>query len=51
MCVRKKFIKELRNNEMNGKSILFGTFSGRETIQKYVLKILLRNSKNWLSYS
>ena len=29
----------------------FVEFSERKTIQKYVLKMLLRNSKNWLSYS
>ena len=29
----------------------FFAFSGRETTQNDVLKILLRNSKNWLSYS
>ena len=33
------------------KSIFFVTFSKRETIQKYVLEILLRNFRNWLSYS
>ena len=30
---------------------VFVAFSGSETIRKYILKILLRNCKNWLSYS
>ena len=33
------------------KIVFFVAFSKKGTIQNYIFKILLRNSKNWLSYS
>ena len=41
----------IRKLELKRGKLIFLAFFERETIRKYVLKILLKNSKNWLSYS
>ena len=52
---RKKLLKKIPTYSFKGEYPPENRFlyciSERETIQKYVLEILLRNSKNWLSYN